>query len=265
MSELPILSGGQGDSEPENNTSTPSSATEGKAQVKGGLASVVADDFDIARAMGGARGVAETIIPPILFIVLYLVTDTVRIPAIACLVIALGAIVVRLIQRIDIVPALSGFLVVVISAVWALKSGQASNYFILGIITNCVYLAILLLSLIVRWPLMGLIIGFLRGDPTGWKNGEFAHTPQQSLTRRRYWHITWLWVGLFAVRLLVQIPLFLTDAIAPLAAARIVMGPFLFAFVAWLTWMIVRSLPPVPVSESDDTTEENTKDEERHD
>lgn len=231
------------------------------SKTKGGLASVVAEDFDIGRAMGGIRGVAETIIPPLLFIVLYLVTDTVRIPAIAALVIACAAIVVRLIQKIDVVPALSGFLVVVISAVWALKSGQASNYFILGIITNCAYLAVLLISLIVRWPLMGLIIGFLRGDPTGWKNGELARTPQQSLTRRRYWHITWLWVGLFAMRLLVQIPLLAADAIAPLAAARIIMGPFLFAFVAWLTWMIVRSLPPVPVSESDDKTEEDSKDE----
>lgn len=222
---------------------------------KGGLASVVAEDFNVGRAMGGVRGIAETIIPPLLFIVLYLVTDTVRIPAIACLVIALGAIVVRLIQKIDIVPALSGFLVVVISAVWALKSGQASNYFILGIITNCVYLAVLLLSLIVRWPLMGLIIGFLRGDATGWKKGEYAYSPAQRLTRRRYWYITWLWVGLFAVRLLVQVPLFWAKAIAPLAAARIVMGPFLFAFVAWLTWMVVRSLPPIPVTESDNTTE----------
>lgn len=242
-------------------------ATSGEAENKtrgtSGLASVVAEDFNIGRAMGGVRGVAETIIPPLLFIVLYLVTGTVRIPAIACLAIACGAIVVRLIQRIDVVPALSGFLVVVISAVWALKSGQASNYFILGIITNCVYLAVLLISLIARWPLMGLIIGFLRGDPSGWKNGELAHTPQQSLTRRRYWHITWLWVGLFAVRLLVQVPLFTAKAIAPLAAARIVMGPFLFAFVAWLTWMIVRSLPPVPVVEGNDEAEEkeDSKDE----
>lgn len=239
--------------------------TEKDSKGKGGLASVVAEDFDIGRAMGGVRGVAETIIPPLLFIVLYLVTGTVRIPAIACLAIACGAIIVRLIQKIDVVPALSGFLVVVISAVWALKSGQASNYFILGIITNCAYLAVLLLSLIARWPLMGLIIGFLRGDPTGWKNGKLAHTPEQSLTRRRYWHITWIWVGLFAARLLVQVPLFTTKAIAPLAAARIIMGPFLFAFVAWLTWMIVRSLPPVPVSESDDKTEDDSKDEEHKD
>lgn len=232
---------------------------------QGALASVVADEFNIRQAMGGARGVAETIIPPLLFIVLYLVTDTVTIPAVASLVIALGAIVVRLIQKIDVVPALSGFLAVAISALWALKSGQASNYFILGIITNCVYLAIILFSLLARWPLMGLLIGFLRGDATGWRNGELAHTPEQRLTRRRYWHITWLWAGLFAVRLLVQVPLFITKAIAPLAAARIVMGPFLFAFIAWLTWMIVRSLPPVPTQTDTDNEQENTPDEENED
>ncbi|MBR5950814.1 MAG: DUF3159 domain-containing protein [Actinomycetaceae bacterium] len=230
---------------------------EEKPAKKGGLASVVAEDFDIMRAMGGIRGIAETIIPPLLFIVLYLVTDTVRIPAISSLAIALGAIAVRFIQKIDIVPALSGFLFVAISAVWALKSGQASNYFLLGIITNSIYLAVLLFSLIIKWPLMGLIIGFLRGDVTGWKQGEFSQSPEQVVTRRKYAHITWLWVGLFTVRLLVQIPLFLTDAIAPLAAARIVMGPFLFAFVAWLTWIIVRALPPVPVSEETKNADED--------
>lgn len=241
-------------------TDAPSPTDNTQAQARqrgkqGGLASVVADEFNVRQAMGGARGVAETIIPPLLFIILYLATDTVTIPAIASLGIALGAILVRLVQKIDIVPALSGFLAVAISAVWALKSGQASNYFILGIITNCVYLAILLFSTIVRWPLMGLLIGFLRGDTTGWKKGEYVQTPEQKLTRRRYWHITWLWVGLFAVRLLVQVPLFWAKAIAPLAAARIIMGPFLFAFIAWLTWMIVRSLPPVPASDCNDERE----------
>lgn len=232
-----------------------------RGKKKGAFASVVAEEFNVRQAMGGARGVTETIIPPLLFVLLYLVTGTITIPAVAALVISLGAIVVRLIQKIDVAPALSGFLVVGISVVWALKSGQASNYFTLGLFINATCLCVLLIFVILRRPFMGLLIGSLRGDITGWKKTKGSQTPEQRLTRRRYWHITWLWVGLFAVRLLVQVPLFYADAIASLAAARIVMGPFLFAFVAWLTWMIVRSLPPVPASvNADDEKETNQAD-----
>lgn len=80
----------------------------------------------------------------------------------------------------------------------------------------------------------------MRGDATGWRTD-----PDQRLTRQAYTRITWLWVGLFALRMLVQVPLFISDATTVLGIARILMGPSLFALTAWLTWLIVRRLPEV--------------------
>lgn len=217
----------------------------------GGLSSVVAENFDVLEAMGGVRGLAETIAPAIVFIVTYLISGNLAISVVIPVALSIVAIAVRALQRIDVVPAVSGLLGVAISAVWAYKSGQASNFFSLGLLTNAAYLAVLLVSVLARWPLMGLIIGFLRGDATGWRRGEHADEPNQKITRRRYWVITWLWIGLFAARIAVQWPLLAANAVTALGIARIVMGPFGFALVAWLSWMMVRPLPPVPAQSSE--------------
>ena len=105
---------------------------------------------------------------------------------------------------------------------------------------NILLLAGILLSLAVRWPALGLLIGFMRGDPTGWRSD-----PTQLSTKKAYVKITWIWAGLFAFRILVQAPLFFSDATTLLGIARLLMGPLLFALVAWFTWLMVRKLPPV--------------------
>ncbi|MFT3942874.1 MAG: DUF3159 domain-containing protein [Ancrocorticia sp.] len=209
-----------------------------------GLRSVLATDFDVWQALGGVRGLVETGAPSLIFVAVYVATGELIPSIVAPLIIAVGAIVVRLIQRIDAMPALGGLLGIVISAVWAWRSGEATNYFATGLITNAAYLAGILLSLAVRWPALGFLIGFMRGDPTRWRTD-----PTQAATKKAYIRITWIWAGLFAFRILVQAPLFFSDATTLLGIARLLMGPLLFALVAWFTWLIVRKLPPVQVDD----------------
>ena len=210
-----------------------------------GLAAVLGEDFDVWQAVGGVRGLVETVAPGLIFIIVFLVTHQLVPSIVAPVIVAVLAIGLRAVQRIDVMPALGGLLGILISAVWAWRSGEASDYFTWGLVTNGAYLGGLLVSMALRWPALGLLIGFLRGDATAWRNGPRRNEPEQRLTRRRYWQVTWLWVGLFAARLLVQAPLLLAHATTALAVTRLIMGPFLFALVAWLTWMLVRGLPPV--------------------
>ncbi|MCF2706313.1 DUF3159 domain-containing protein [Arcanobacterium haemolyticum] len=209
----------------------------GKTPKSGWLSTVLAEDFDVWKAVGGVRGLAETILPSIVFIVVYTATKELLPSVIAPLAVAIGALLVRLMQRIDIVPALGGLVGIAFSVVWAWRSGEVSNYFALGLVTNAGYAVLLLVSLAVRWPALGLVIGMLRGDATGWR--------QDPLTRRRYTQVTWLWVALFVARIAVQGPLYLAGATTALAVARLIMGPFIYALVAWLSWLMVRGLPPV--------------------
>jgi hypothetical protein len=54
---------------------------------------------------------------------------------------------------------------------------------------------------------------------------------------------TALWAGMFAVRLLVQYPLYISGNVNALGTARLIMGYPLFIAVAWATWIVIKSGP----------------------
>ncbi|NLW14522.1 MAG: DUF3159 domain-containing protein [Trueperella sp.] len=208
-----------------------------------GLRAVIQDDLDIMAAVGGVRGIIEAVVPTVVFLVLYTVTGELNMP----LAVSVGStavfIVIRAVQRIALTPALGGLFAIALSAFIAWRSGEASDFFVWGLITNAVYLLALLVSLAARWPALGLLLGFLRGDATSWRAARTA--PLKVVTRRRYTQITWMWVGLFAARLLVQAPLYFAQATEILGIARLFMGVPFFALIVWFTWMMVRGLPDV--------------------
>lgn len=208
-----------------------------------GLRAVIQDDLDIMAAVGGVRGIIEAVVPTVVFLVLYTVTGELNMP----LAVSVGStavfIVIRAVQRIALTPALGGLFAIALSAFIAWRSGEASDFFVWGLITNAVYLLALLVSLAARWPALGLLLGFLRGDATSWRSARTD--PLKVVTRRRYTQITWMWVGLFAARLLVQAPLYFAQATEILGIARLFMGVPFFALIVWFTWMMVRGLPDV--------------------
>jgi hypothetical protein len=53
---------------------------------------------------------------------------------------------------------------------------------------------------------------------------------------------TWLWAGLFGVRLLVQVPLYVSASIGALAGAKLIMGVPLYAAWLWVTWLLYRAV-----------------------
>jgi hypothetical protein len=63
-----------------------------------------------------------------------------------------------------------------------------------------------------------------------------------------YTRASWLWVGVFGLRLLVQLPLYLAGAVVALGVARTAMGLPLFGLALWLTYRLVRRPPPEPVA-----------------
>lgn len=207
-----------------------------------GVRSVAGESFNMWEAVGGVRGVIEANAPAIIFVVLYTVTGGLGVPLVAALAFALLATLIRIFQHLDTGPALAGLFTTALSTIWAWHSGQPANYFALGLILNIVYCAILLLSVLVRHPLVGYIIGFLRDDAAAWRTST---VPEGKTTRRRYTVVTWMWAGLFALRVAVQGPLYLGGLTAALGVAKVIMGPFLYGGVLWLSWLLVRDLPPV--------------------
>jgi hypothetical protein len=122
----------------------------------------------------------------------------------------------------------------VISAVLALMTNKPEDNFVVGMVTNGVYGSVFLISILIGWPLIGVVIGLVRSEGTAWRQNRHH--------KRVYMGVTALWVGMFTLRLAIEFPLYLAGNIAGLATAKLVLGLPLYVPVLAMTWLIVRSL-----------------------
>ena len=188
---------------------------------------------DLWAAVGGVRGLIESLLPGFLFLVVFTITEEVAPSVLVPVGIAVLFVVVRAVTRSPILPAVVGLVGIALSAGLALATGRAEENFLLGFVINAVWLTALLVSLAVRRPLIGVITALLTGD-TAWR--------QDSAKRTVLTVTTWLWVALFGLRLGVQVPLYFAEQATALAATKLLMGVPLYAAVLWVTWLMVRSV-----------------------
>lgn len=205
----------------------------------GALASSDGDDFSVIQAIGGPRGVVESMLPGVVFVVMFIVTSDLKLTVIVSAALAAAQVVVRLCQRQSVMGALSGLVAVAICLIWAWKSGEARNYYMYGFITNAMYIVVLLVSLLVKVPGLGFLIEFIRSLPTERFRAWLDSWRSDRALMRAYTMITWLWIGVFALRLVVQVPLYLTDRVGWLGTARLLMGIPFWALAIWVSYLIV--------------------------
>lgn len=185
------------------------------------------------KAIGGWRGLIDSALPSMLFIVIFVFQKNLNNALIASLALGGVLLVIRLIERKSLTQVFSGFLGLSISVFLTWRTKDASNFFLTGIVTNAIYGFFLLISVLIRKPLIGYLVGSLVGDTSGWL--------KHPLLVRAYTTVTWLWVAVFGLRLLVQIPLYLNGSIALLGSVKIFMGWPLYLFAVWLTYQIVQT------------------------
>lgn len=189
-------------------------------------------------AVGGIRGLVETILPGLGFLVVYTLTREVLPAVLAPLALSIVFLVVRVATKTAVTPAISGLIGIGISAVFALVSGNAADNFVPGFVINSVTVVAMLVSLAARRPLVGVVVGLLTGDP---------HWRKDRAKLRVAYVATLLWLALSAARLAVQFPLYLVaqdgdaGATQVLAATKLVMGVPLYAGLLWVTWLLVRT------------------------
>jgi len=207
-----------------------------------GIAKVAPGEAPSGRALigavGGARGLAESVLPGFAFLVVYAITKELVPSVVIPVVVGLVFVVLRLLQRQSLAMSFAGILGVAVSAGLALITGKAESNFIPGIIINLVCLLVLLVTLAIRRPLIGLIVGLLAqgedGGPMDWR--------ADAAKRRVLTVATWMWVGLFALRLVIEIPLYLAAQVELLAAIKLITGVPLYAALLWVTWLLVRTV-----------------------
>lgn len=203
------------------------------AAVGEAMAGKQANTSDVVAMVGGVRGFIETSAPGILFLISYSFTKQALWSAIAAGAVALVLLLVRLIRKEPLMPAISAVIAVVFCAVWMLWNGNAVAYYEPGFWINAAWITILTVSLLVRWPLLGVIVGAFTGDYKGWRKDRLIFKTSVICTLA--------WILLFAARLAVQLPLYYAGAVEALGVARLVMGVPLYALFVLATWQIFAS------------------------
>jgi len=201
----------------------------------------------LSSALGGARGSFETALPTIAFVVAWTWQHDVKVALVASAVIVMILLVVRLATRQTPRYVLSAVAATAVIAFFALKSGRAEDAFLPGILTNVAYGVVSLLSVVVRWPLIGFAVA--AADP------RMTQEPPVFGLVRVCQRLTMVLVVLYAVRVVVMLPLYLAGKaeaqsndllVTLLGAAKITLGwPAYLCAVAVMGMILVRGRTPL--------------------
>ncbi|RZT26302.1 uncharacterized protein DUF3159 [Kribbella sp. VKM Ac-2569] len=204
-------------------------------------------DRDFFHALGGWGALLDIGLPWIAFLVAYAVTDhKLQLSLIIAVGIAAVLAVVRLVRRQPLRNVFGGFIGVLISAWVANRTGNAKDFYVPGLLTNLGYGLLYLITVLIRWPLFGFLYGVITQTGTAWR--------RDPVLLRGFSRATLVFVGLFAIRLIVQVPLYFTGSLNALGIAKIGLGLPFYALAIWLAYAVLRgSMPPEKWDEARDS------------
>ncbi len=192
----------------------------------------------------------EATIPGVVFAVAYPVSGArLGVSLAIALVAAFILGVVALIHHSPIQQVIASLIGVGIMAGWAAWRGRPEDFYFPSIVKNSAYAAVYAVSCLVRWPLLGVILGALLGEGTGWRRNPARY--------RAYLWASWLWVAMFGLRVAIQVPLYLAGKTTALGFANIPLGFPLFLLTCGGTWLILRSTQPAASDESEASDDED--------
>jgi hypothetical protein len=179
-------------------------------------------------------------------VVAWTLRHDVKIAVIASAAIVLVLLIVRLATRQTPRYVLSAVFATAIAAYFALRSGRAEAAFLPGIMTSAVAGAASLLSVVLRWPIIGFMVAAgdpkMAEDPTAWRRDRGLVRVCQRLTM--------VLVLLYAVRVVVMYPLYLAGQVTLLGVAKIALGwpAYLVALTIMGTMLVRGKTPLTPTS-----------------
>ena len=155
------------------------------------------------RALGGYRGFIATAVPSLAFVVVWVITNDLNLSLIVSLVAAGISAIIQIILRDTLQHVINGLIGIV--------------YFI---------------AQLIRKAILGFVVGGILGDLTSW-----LKDPKKV---QAAWIAGWFWVGLFALRMAIQTPLYLAEQVAALGIARVAMGWPGFLLVSALSYKVMK-------------------------
>ena len=195
------------------------------------------DKDKVIGAFGGKKGLIDTGIPSIIFLVTFNVRKYLQEALFAAIAVSAVLTIIRLAMKDTIQHAISGFVGILICAWFANRTGNPSDLYIPKLLTNLGYGTLYLLANLAGWPILGLMLGPILGENLAWRNNPAR--------KRAYIQAGWLWVAMFFTRIAVQYPIYKSGNLNLLGTVNLAMGYPLFIATAYGSWMILRRVPTV--------------------
>ncbi|GLW93053.1 DUF3159 domain-containing protein [Actinokineospora globicatena] len=187
--------------------------------------------------LGGRRGAIDATAPPVAFAAAWLVTGSIGLASAAALLVAVVVGALRLSRGEKVTAVLGGMLAVAVGALVVLYTGRAEDFFLIQLLTNIASALAWAVSIIIRRPLLGVVVGLLLGQRLRWR--------QDPDLLRAYSRASWVWVLLqYTLRTAVFGLLWWLGNVAALAIARVALSWPLVALVIAVSATVLRkSLP----------------------
>ena len=188
----------------------------------------------LLKTMGGIHGIIETVLPGLIFVVVFGISLNPWLAIYISAGVSVAFTLWRLFRRQAPTQALVGLGGVVVSAILALMTGRAEDNFLVGIYTNAAYGTVFLISILVGWPIIGVVVNLAKSAGSSWRKNRHYF--------RVYTGVTALWVAMFAIRLIIELPLYFSGNIAALGIMKVALGLPLYVPVLAASWLIIRAM-----------------------
>jgi hypothetical protein len=199
------------------------------------------DKDKVLNALGGKKGLIDSGLPSLVFLIVFNLSGKNITSAIyAAIGLSIVLTFIRIVKRETVQHAFSGLIGVGVCAFIARRSGNAADFYLPGLWINAGYALLYALTNLFKWPLLGVVLGPILGENLLWR--------KDPARLKAYTKAGWLWVGMFAARLIVQYPLYQSGNVNLLGTARLLMGYPLFILTAWGTWLILRKTPTAKIN-----------------
>lgn len=194
-----------------------------------------ADRQKVLSAFGGKKGLIDSGIPSVIFLVVFNLRDDLQEALFASVAVSIVLTIIRLIARDTVQHAFSGLIGALICAWFANRTGNPSDVFVPKLLTNLGYGTVYLIANLAGWPILGLMLGPILGENLLWRNDPAR--------KKAYLRASWIWVAMFFIRLAVQYPIYKSGNVNLLGTVNLAMGYPLFIATAYASWMILKSVP----------------------
>lgn len=190
----------------------------------------------VLEQMGGVSGVLVSSVPVAVFVLVNLLSSL-QPAIIAALAAGVAVVVYRVVRRQPLQPAVSGLLGVGVAAFIAARTGEARGFYLPGLLTSAAFGLAFLVSVLVRWPLAGVVWHGVNGHGHAWRDD-----PRML---RAYTWASLLWTAVFASRVVLQGLLYYYDEETWLGVARLLMGyPLVGVALLGTVWAVSRARRP---------------------